>query len=64
MLAHLAISASRVPEKWYPGRFDLIGASHQLFHIAVVLAVVAHYMGVLTAFEHHHGQRGGQCAVF
>jgi len=56
--------AARIPEKWYPGRFDIIGSSHQLFHFAVVLAIVAHYIGVLTAFEHHHGNRHGQCAMF
>jgi len=63
-LASPALIAARIPEKWYPGRFYIIGSSHQLFHFAVVLAVVAHFIGVLTAFEHHHGNRHGQCAMF
>ena len=56
-------SANRIPERWYPGRFDLFGASHQLFHFAVVAAVIAHYLGVLKAFEYHHGLRSGECVV-
>jgi adiponectin receptor len=26
----------RIPEKLFPSKFDLIGASHQIFHIAVI----------------------------
>merc|ERR1711871_959596 len=35
--------ATRVPERCAPGRFDIFGASHQLFHVAVVFAAVVHY---------------------
>lgn len=27
-----AIYAKRVPERWFPGRFDVLLASHQIFH--------------------------------
>jgi adiponectin receptor len=41
----------QIPEKWYPGTiFDYIGASHNLWHIAVVAAIYFHYnamMGML-----------------
>lgn len=33
-----------MPERWYPGRFDYFGASHQIFHVCVVLAALAHFM--------------------
>ena len=33
----------RIPERWYPGKFDICGASHQLFHICVVIGCVMHY---------------------
>ncbi|QRV99917.1 adiponectin receptor [Ceratobasidium sp. AG-Ba] len=46
--------ASRMPERWYPGRFDYFGASHQIFHTCVVLAALAHYECITTAFEHRH----------
>lgn len=40
----------RFPERKYPGKFDYIGSSHQLFHITVVLAAYFHYLGSLDAY--------------
>ena len=40
----------RFPERKYPGKFDYIGSSHQLFHIAVVVAAYFHYLGSLDAY--------------
>ncbi|MCD7470718.1 hypothetical protein HAX54_010743 [Datura stramonium] len=34
---------SRVPEKWRPGLFDLVGHSHQIFHTFVIFGALAHY---------------------
>ena len=34
-----ALYALRVPERWYPKQFDLIGNSHNIFHCLVVLAL-------------------------
>lgn len=53
--------ANRVPEKWFPGRFDLFLHSHQIFHIFVVVAAYAHYLGVseLVAWR----DASGGCAV-
>lgn len=31
---------SHIPERWYPGRFDLIGHSHQIFHVFIVLVAI------------------------
>lgn len=33
----------RCPERCKPGRFDLCGASHQIFHFAVVSAALLHF---------------------
>ncbi|EAZ20641.1 hypothetical protein OsJ_36257 [Oryza sativa Japonica Group] len=43
----VAVYAARVPERWFPGRFDLVGHSHQLFHLLVVAGAYAHYLGAL-----------------
>lgn len=43
---------SRVPEKWKPGWFDLVGHSHQIFHIFVVMGALAHYISVLILYEY------------
>jgi adiponectin receptor len=47
-------SANRIPEKLYPGKFDYFFASHQIFHVCVVLAALAHYVCILTALNYWH----------
>lgn len=37
------IYAMRIPERWRPGKFDIAGHSHQLFHILVVAGAYTHY---------------------
>ncbi|MCO5598238.1 hypothetical protein L7F22_052330 [Adiantum nelumboides] len=37
------VYATRVPERWKPGRFDIAGHSHQLFHLLVVAGAYTHY---------------------
>ena len=49
-------SANRIPECLAPGRFDFLLASHQIFHICVVLAALAHYQGVLTCLRFRMSQ--------
>ncbi|KAI8808778.1 hemolysin-III related-domain-containing protein [Cladochytrium replicatum] len=48
------IYASRVPERWWPGKFDLWFHSHQIFHVLVVAAAVTHYIGVMNAYRFWH----------
>jgi adiponectin receptor len=38
--------AWRVPERFYPGKFDLWGHSHQIFHVLVIAAAFVHYRGI------------------
>jgi adiponectin receptor len=60
-LGGAAIYACRIPERWYPGRFDLVGHSHQLWHTAVVLAAYVHYRAVLVLLEWRDASGG--CAA-
>ena len=55
------IYAARIPEKWYPGRFDVVGSSHQIFHLFVVAAAASHLVGILKAFDYRHSIMGGLC---
>lgn len=48
---------SRVPERWGPGRFDLAGHSHQIFHVFVVMGAMAHY-GAAQVFVRYLGRMG------
>lgn len=51
----IALYATRVPERWYPQRFDLYGSSHQLMHILVVCGAVCYGLGILRAEAYWRG---------
>ncbi|XP_059293492.1 heptahelical transmembrane protein 4-like [Lycium ferocissimum] len=42
------VYAMRVPERWMPGKFDIAGHSHQLFHVLVVAGAFTHYRAGLV----------------
>ncbi|KAI8579882.1 hypothetical protein K450DRAFT_239531 [Umbelopsis ramanniana AG] len=48
----------RIPEKWYPGKFNIWGSSHQIFHVFVVIAAISHYIGVTRAVSFWHNNPG------
>lgn len=41
------VYATRIPERWAPGKFDIAGNSHQLFHMLVVAGAYVHYQAGL-----------------
>jgi predicted membrane channel-forming protein YqfA (hemolysin III family) len=42
------IGAMRIPERWFPGRFDFFFNSHHIMHVLVLVAVVQmHYASKL-----------------
>lgn len=47
----VVLYAFRFPERLAPGRFDLVGHSHQLWHVAIVLAIFFHYRAILLFHE-------------
>ncbi|KAF9696931.1 hypothetical protein EKO04_004562 [Ascochyta lentis] len=56
-IAGAGLYAARIPEKWAPGRFDIWGSSHQIFHVLVVLAAASHLVGLVRAFDYAHSSR-------
>lgn len=56
------IYAARVPERLRPGKFDILGSSHQIFHVLVVLAAVSHLTGLLKAFDYRHSGLAERCS--
>ncbi|KHJ77171.1 hypothetical protein OESDEN_23209, partial [Oesophagostomum dentatum] len=40
------IYATRIPERWFPGKCDLWFQSHQLFHTFVVIAAFIHFHAI------------------
>lgn len=46
---------TRIPERWKPGMFDIVGHSHQIFHVFVVAAALAHCAATLNIIEWRRG---------
>ncbi|ETV98681.1 hypothetical protein H310_08784 [Aphanomyces invadans] len=46
----LFLYVTRLPERWYPGKFDVVGSSHQWWHLCVVLAALAYYTSLLDHY--------------
>ncbi|KAH7264851.1 hemolysin-III related-domain-containing protein [Fusarium redolens] len=53
------VKAKAVPGRFFPGRFDIVGQSHQILHAPVIVAGMMHVMGCLGNFDycHEHGPR-------
>lgn len=49
------IYVARIPERWKPGAFDIVGHSHQIFHVLVVAAALAHCAASLMIMEWRRG---------
>ncbi len=59
-LTGAAVYAARIPEKLRPLKYDIYGSSHQVLHVAVILAGLAHMLGLFRAFDYLH-TRGSAC---
>ncbi|KAK9899357.1 HlyIII-domain-containing protein [Cystobasidium minutum MCA 4210] len=53
-IAGALLYAERIPERFAPGKFDIYGNSHQIFHVACLLAALSHYIGICQAFDYRH----------
>ena len=51
LLCGALLYGAHIPERFYPGYFDMWMHSHFLFHSLVVLASAVHFYAVWTAFE-------------
>lgn len=58
---HANTTFLQMPEKFFPGRFDIVGQSHQIMHTSVVVAGMMHVMGCLGDFDYLH-EHGAQCS--
>jgi len=45
------IYIARFPEKYFPGKFDLLGSSHNIWHFFVLAAAISHYFGCLGFYH-------------
>ncbi|XP_048111487.1 adiponectin receptor protein 1a [Alosa alosa] len=51
--------AARIPERYFPGKCDILFHSHQIFHVLVVAAAFIHFYGVSNLQEFRYGLEGG-----
>ncbi len=59
-----ALYAARVPERVWPGKFDLFLSSHQIFHVLVIVAAAVHLKGLMIAFHAKHKGPNASIKVF
>ncbi|OJJ96373.1 hypothetical protein ASPACDRAFT_34852 [Aspergillus aculeatus ATCC 16872] len=45
---------TRFPEAYWPSRFDLVGASHQIFHVLVAFGQIVHLFGLREMLRRIH----------
>ncbi|PHH86902.1 hypothetical protein CDD83_9608 [Cordyceps sp. RAO-2017] len=59
-IAGAVVYASKIPERWYPGVFDYIGGSHNLWHVAVFGGILFHYAAMQEFFSNafHRAESG------
>ena len=48
------VYANQYPEKLFPGRFDHLGSSHQLWHLCVLGGVYFHFTAALSFWERRY----------
>lgn len=56
--------ASKVPERFWPGGFDYIGGSHNIWHAAVLMGIIFHYSAMLSFFNDAFQRKGPSCSIY
>ena len=58
------IYAAQIPERWCPGWFDYIGASHNIWHLAVLGGILFHYVAMQDFFSGAFQRAQEECHMF
>ncbi|PHH64152.1 hypothetical protein CDD81_4899 [Ophiocordyceps australis] len=58
------VYASKIPERWFPGVFDYIGGSHNLWHAAVLGGILFHYKAMQQFFASAFHRAEGGCPLY
>lgn len=57
-IAGACVYVLRIPERFFPGKFDVWAHSHQLFHVCVIAAALLHYNTLLDMVKYRLGAGG------
>lgn len=63
-LVGAVVYASQIPERWFPGKVDYIGGSHNLWHFAVLGGILFHYVAMQEFFKGAFERAENECAVW
>ena len=58
------VYASKIPERWWPGGFDYVGGSHNLWHLAVLGGILFHYVAMQDFFAGAFLRAEQQCPSY
>jgi adiponectin receptor len=56
--------AMKVPEVWFPGAFDYVGGSHNIWHLAVLGGILFHYHAMQEFFAQAFMRAYLQCSAW
>jgi adiponectin receptor len=56
--------ANQIPERWFPGLFDYVGGSHNIWHVAVLAGILFHYMAMQEFFAKAFLRAFMHCSVY
>ncbi|KAI8892311.1 hemolysin-III related-domain-containing protein [Globomyces pollinis-pini] len=54
LLIGVVIFITHIPECFFPNKFDIIGHSHQFWHLFVLLGTTIHYFGYIEQYHYWH----------
>jgi adiponectin receptor len=63
-LAGAILYTLQVPERWFPGVFDYVGWSHNIWHLAVVAGILFHYFAMQEFFAKAFLRAFMNCSVY
>jgi adiponectin receptor len=63
-LAGACVYASQLPERWWPGAFDYVGGSHNIWHVAVLGGILFHYLAMQEFFAKAFLRAGSECSIY
>jgi adiponectin receptor len=63
-LGGAVLYAAKIPERFLPGWFDYVGASHNIWHLAVLGGILFHYSAMQSFFGEAFRRAENSCSVY
>lgn len=63
-LAGAFMYAGKVPERWFPGMFDYVGGSHNIWHLCVLGGILFHFCAMQEFFANAFKRAEGGCSNY